>query len=179
MPDELIDPEQFPFTEPELCGALALVGDRVWAIRESGQHAAAMRREASDRAAYHATLATYCSDLTRTVRMPRPEEAVPVISYGIYCWYRDDAIALISLVSDDLARRVAAHRADRRTRDQPSRVRQAVWRETGFVDVPVPAAVEAQLASEDDAAARAWSVIVRKMKRRMLKHQRAARTFRS
>lgn len=179
MPSELIDPEAFPFTESELCDALALVGDRAWARRESGQHSAGMRREASDRAAYHATLAVYRPDRTRTVRMPRPEEAVPVISYGIYCWYRDDAIALISLVGDDLTRRVAAHRADRRTRDQPSRVRQAVWRATGLVDVPVPAAVEAQLASEDEAASRAWSGIVRRMKRRMLKHQRATRTIRS
>jgi hypothetical protein len=179
MPDELIDPDEFPFTESELCDALALVGDREWASRESGQHSAGMRREASDRAAYHETLAAHRSDFTRTVRMPRPEEAVPVISYGIYCWYRDDAIALISLVSDDLARRGAAHRADRRTREQPSCVRRAVWRATGFVDVPVPAAVDAQLASDDYAAARAWSGIVRKMRRRMLKHQRAAPTIRS
>ena len=179
MPDELIDPDEFPFTEPELCDALALVGDRAWAIRESGQHAAAMRREASDRASYHETLAAYRPDRTRIVRMPRTEEAVPVISYGIYCWYRDDAIALLSLVSDDLARRVAAHQLDRRTRPHASRVRQAVWRATGLVDVPVPAAVEAQLASEDGAAARAWRGIVRKMKRRMLKHQRVQRTVRS
>jgi hypothetical protein len=179
MPDELIDPEEFPFTEPELCGALALVSDRVWAIRESGRHAAAMRREASDRAAYHATIAAYRPDPTRTVRLPRPEDAVPVISYGIYIWYRDDAIALLSLVSDELARRVTAHRLDRRTRGYSSRVRQAVWRTTGTVDVPVPAALEAQLAAEDDAAARAWSGIARKTKRRMLKHQRVARTVRS
>ncbi len=179
MPDALIDPEEFPFTESELCDALALVSDRAWATRESAEHAAGMRRAAVDRAAYVAIMAAWRPDPARTIELPDPEAAVPVLSSRIYLWYRDDAVALLSLGSMELSLRVAAYRADQRARGRSSRVRQAVWRATGLVDVPVPPAVEAQLKAEDEAMDTAWHRQVRKMQRRIEKHRHAPRAFRT
>jgi hypothetical protein len=135
-PSELIDPEDFPFTEPELCAALALVRDLEWATRESRAHATAMRYVVVERAVYRAALDAYRPDPTRT--LPLDGSAVPVISYPGYVWYPEEALALLSFVSEALARRVAEFRADRRARDRARRERQAVWRATGLVDVPVP-----------------------------------------
>jgi hypothetical protein len=168
MFNALIDPEEFPFTEAELCAAFALLQDDAQAEREAAMHAAGMRQEKVGRATFRARVAAPHS---------APIEGVVGSSfgYGIYMWYPEEALALLTFVDAALTGRVRAHRLGRRLADRTRRERQAVWRATGAVDVPVPAEVTAALETEDAAAELAWEGIDRKMKRRIAKDRRARR----
>jgi hypothetical protein len=167
MRDELIDRDEFPFTEAELCAALALVHDAARAQRESAEHAAGMRVAAASLAAFHARVAA---------AMTAPGAGAIGSSFGhsVYMWYPAEALALLTLVNEEMAERVRVHRVARRLADRPRRDRQAVWRATGAVDVPVPPDVAAALDAEDAAAELAWEKIVRKMTRRVAKVRRAS-----
>ena len=172
MFNALIDPEEFPFTEFELCAALALLEDDTQAEREAAMHAAGMRQEVLERATFRARVAAPHS-------APADGAVGSSFGYGIYMWYPEEALALLTLVDAALAERVRAHRLARRLADRPRRARQAVWRATGAVDVPVAAKVTAALEAEDAAAELAWDGIVRKMKRRIAKVRRATRDVRT
>jgi hypothetical protein len=166
MRDELIDREEFPFTETELCAALALVQDAAHARRQSAEHAAGMRVAAASLAEFHARVAA-----AKTA--PGAGAMGSSFGHSVYMWYPAEALALLTLVDAGLAERVRAHRLARRLADRPRRERQAVWRVTGMVDVPVPPDVAAALDAEDAAAELAWEKIVRKMTRRVAKARRA------
>ena len=172
MVNVLIDPEEFPFTESELSAALALLQDDAQADREAAAHAAGMRQEVVERATFRARVAAPAS-------APREGAVGSSFGYGIYMWYPDEAMALLTLVDAALAERVRAHRLRRRLADRPRRERQAVWRATGAVDVRVPSEVTAALDAEDAAADLAWDRIVRKMKRRIARVRRATRDVRT
>jgi hypothetical protein len=168
----VLDPEEFPFTEAELCVALAQVLDMAEATHESARHAAGIRWEVEERASFAARLAA----------PPTATSAAAIGSSfgsGIYMWYPAEALALLTLLDPALAERVHAHRHARRLADRGPRVRRAVWRATGAVDVPVPAAVAVALDAEDAAAERAWDAVVTKMRRRIAAARRAGRDVRT
>lgn len=165
MRDALIDPEEFPFTEPELCSALALwLGDSS-AREESARHAAGMRGEVVERAVFQARLVGLHPAL-------REAEVGTSFGYGVYFWYTAEALALLTLVDADLAARAHAHRLARRLAARPQRERQAVWRATGAVDIPMPTAVAEALDAEDAVAERMWEKLVKKMACRVAKARR-------
>jgi hypothetical protein len=171
-PTGVIDPEEFPFTEAELCAALAQVLDVGEARRECARHAAGIRWEVEERASFAARLAAP-STATSTA------EVGSSFGHGMYMWYPAEALALLKLLDPALAERVHVHRHARRLADRGPRERRAVRRATGAEDIPVPANVAATLDAEDAAAERAWDAVVAKMRRRIAKTRRARRDVRT
>jgi heme exporter protein D len=163
---DVIDPESFPFTERELRRALALVMEPSRARDEAGAHAEGMRREMHYRAAFFAQIRAVEAAIAAGGALPAAELGRG-FGYGQYVWYREDALTLLSLASAALATRVRTHRLTEQMRSRPSRERQAVWRATGAVDVPVPAEIAARLDAEDTNDALRWARDERRMRRRV------------
>ena len=116
MRDALIDPQEFPFKESELCAALMLLQGEALAWRESATHAAGMRWEVAERAVFQARLMG-----------PHPARAEGEVGAsfgcGMYMWYPAEALALLTLLDEGLAVSVRAHRLARRLADRPRRER--------------------------------------------------------
>ena len=152
MDDEILDPEDFPFTERELALALQLVMPAERAAFDASSHAQTLREVRAARDVFRAIVASGKSEQ-------------PYVSYPVYCWPDAECLALLCHLGPEHAARVQVHRARVRAEARLRQERSAMWRTTRTVGVPITREVAAELAQLDRLEERYWQAVCRRIVR--------------